>query len=228
MKKVSNISSPPPNHPPTKQHRSRMSQLCCCCGNIYEHESTIQGDSHVNTCTKSGKSYSSLERTQSKVKLSKKKSPRMQKAERKCTSGDGSGWWCRMRSSKCAVEQVASKFSVINGSVGFCLCAENNWFVVEIFKWFFSWFLITQEVNFLIAQLLQLFLVTLKRSLNYPKKTKPSFFNTFHPQLVFTLSPKKFELHPQSVLVPSTHRKTSMWFRKRIWCSKENLQLALR
>lgn len=228
MKKVSNISSPPPNHPPTKQHRSRMSQLCCCCGNIYEHESTIQGDSHVNTCTKSGKSYSSLERTQSKVKLSKKKSPRMQKAERKCTSGDGSGWWCRMRSSKCAVEQVASKFSVINGSVEFCLCAENNWFVVEIFQMIFQLIFVNAWSELFNGSTFATFPCHNEKKFKLSKKTKLSFFNTFHPQLVFTLSPKKFELHPQSVLVPSTHQKTSMWFRKRIWCSKENPQLALR
>lgn len=76
--------------------------------NIYEHESTIQGDSHVNTCTKSGKSpfiISRKIRTQSKGKWKKliRSDAGMWKNERKCTS---SGCRCAVRSSKCATEAI--------------------------------------------------------------------------------------------------------------------------
>lgn len=89
-------------------HGGRWFNFAAAVENIYEHESTIQGDSHVNTCTKSGKSpfiISRKIRTQSKGKWKKliRSDAGMWKNERKCTS---SGCRCAVRSSKCATEAI--------------------------------------------------------------------------------------------------------------------------
>lgn len=91
---------------------------------------------------------------------------------------------------------------------------------------FLSWFLITQEMKFCIIQLVQFFLKTMKKSLNYLKIENWAFSSCFIRSW-FSLSLRKTSnfirnqcwcrQHTESFIV-----KAFMWFRKRTRCSKEN------